>query len=264
MDSFGRPSLLESKGDLYALAPIDVPNSTLIERTTQRRAPKEIPLPEAAVIEEAPVELAPDIIDTKRTAFKWPKDAATRFSEEVRNGYIFDHELTPAEKKAYIATKPDLPFASRLYIPDSEIIVSGEDQELVGEDLTKFKEWSKQLVDRFIADKGKLFGSMAPNGGFTLSPSELVDETPTRVIGTKSFMPTICSTGQNPISKMKIVAKFIDVNGVGIPGGLAGAPLCAYLELLAREQHNIAWYTPEEMKVIGMDVNKNAIKKGLK
>ena len=63
---------------------------------------------------------------------------------------------------------------------------------------------------------------------------------------------------------MKIVAKFIDVNGVGIPGGLAGAPLCAYLELLAREQHNIAWYTPEEMKVIGMDVNKNAIKKGLK
>lgn len=264
VDSFGRPSLLESKGDLYALAPIDVPNSTLIERTTQRRATKEIPLPEVAVTEEAPVELAPDIIDTKRTAFKWPKDAATRFSEEVRNGYIFDHELTPAEKKAYMATKPDLPFASRLYVPDSEIIVNGEDQELVGEDLTKFKEWSKQLVDRFIVDKGKLFGSMAPNGGFTLSPSDLVEDTPTRVIGTKSFMPTICSTGQNPISKMKIVAKFIDVNGLGIPGGLAGAPLCTYLELLAREQHNIAWYTPEEMKVIGMDVNKNAIKKGLK
>jgi hypothetical protein len=263
VDSFGRPSLLESKGDLYALAPIDVPNSTLIERTTEQKSKREIPLPELKVTEEPKIELAPDIIDLKREAFKWPGNAATRFSEKLRNGYIFDHELTPAEKKAYIATKPDLPFAARLYIPDSEIIVTGED-ELVGEDLTKFNEWSKQLVDRFIADKSKLFGSMAPGGAFTLSPSELTEETPSRVIGTKSFMPTICSTGQNPISKMKIVAKFIDVNGVGIPTGLAGAPLCTYLELLAREEHNIAWYTPEEMKVIGLDANKNAIKKGLK
>jgi superfamily II DNA or RNA helicase len=264
VDAFGRPSLLESKGDLYALAPIDVSNSTLIERTTRPTIPAEVPLPDAAIETVEEVNLADDILDVKREAYKWPKDSATRFSEEVRNGYIFDHEFSPAEKKAYLATKPDLPFASRLYVPDSEIIVSGEDQDLVGEDLTKYQEWVKELIARFVADKGKLFASLAGNGTLTLSLSELVDDVPTRVIGAKSFMPTICSTGQNPVSKMKVVAKYIDVNGVGLAGGLAGAPLCAYLELLAREQHNIAWYTPEEMKVLGAEANKAAIKKGLK
>ena len=263
-DSFGRPSLLESKGDLYALAPIDVPNSTLIERTTRPSKMVEVPLPDAPPEEEEKPELDSDVLDVKREAFKWPKDASTRFSEEVRNGYIFDHEFTPAEKKVYLATKPDLPFAERLYVPDSDIVVTGEDQELIGEDLTKYKEWTKALIDRFVADKNKLFASLSANGSLTLSLSEMVEDVPTRVIGAKSFMPTICSTGQNPVSKMKIIAKFIDVNKVGLAGGLAGAPLCTYIELLAREQHNIAWYTPEEMKVLGAEANKNAIKKGLK
>jgi len=263
-DAFGRPSLLESKGDLYALAPVDVPNSTMIERTTRPAKTIEVPLPLAPPEEEEEIEVADDLLDVKREAFKWPKDAATRFSEEVRNGYIFDHEFSPAEKKAYLATKPDLPFASRLYVPDSDIIVTGENQELIGEDLTKYNEWVKALIDRFVADKGKLFASVAGNGALTISPSEKVDDIPTRVIGAKSFMPTICSTGQNPVSKMKEIAKYIDVNGVGLAGGLAGAPLCAYLELLAREEHNIAWYTPEEMKVLGAEGNKAAIKKGLK
>ena len=149
-------------------------------------------------------------------------------------------------------------------MPDSDIVVTGEDQELIGEDLTKYKEWTKALIDRFVADKNKLFASLSANGSLTLSLSEMVEDVPTRVIGAKSFMPTICSTGQNPVSKMKIIAKFIDVNKVGLAGGLAGAPLCTYIELLAREQHNIAWYTPEEMKVLGAEANKNAIKKGLK
>jgi len=265
VDAFGRSSLLESKGDLYALAPIDVPNSTLIERTTKPIKATEVPLPDAPPDEVAPPPtLADDILDKKRNEFKWPKDAATRFSEEVRNSYIFDHEFTPTEKRAYLATKPDLPFADRLYVPDSDIVVTGDEKDLVGEELTKYNEWVKALIDRFIADKGKLFASVAGNGALTLSLSEIVEDVPTRTIGAKSFMPTICSTGQNPVSKMKIIAKYIDVNGVGLAAGLAGAPLCVYTELLAREQHNIAWYTPEEMKVIGADVNKNAIKKGLK
>ena len=29
-DSFGRPSVLESKGDMYALSPIDLPNQTMV------------------------------------------------------------------------------------------------------------------------------------------------------------------------------------------------------------------------------------------
>jgi hypothetical protein len=63
-DAFGRPSLLESKGDLYALAPIDVPNSTMIERTTKPPIRVEIPLPEPTLQEEAPTELAADILES--------------------------------------------------------------------------------------------------------------------------------------------------------------------------------------------------------
>jgi hypothetical protein len=262
-DAFGRPSLLESKGDLYALAPIDVPNSTLIERTTKPPVRVEVPLPEP-VIEETTTEIAPDILDTRRIAFKWPKDSATRFSEDIKNSYILDHEFTPAEKKAYLATKPDIPFVSRLYIPDTDIIVSGDETDLVGEDLTKYNEWTKELNERFLADKGKLFASVGTNGVVSLSPSKVVDGVITRTIGEKSFMPTACATGQNSVTYMKVVAKFIDVNGVGFPEGLSGGPLCTYFELLAREEHNVSWYTPEEMKVLGSSTNKTSLMKKLR
>jgi hypothetical protein len=61
---------------------------------------------------------------------------------------------------------------------------------------------------------------------------------------------------------MKAVAKYIDKEGVG-SGGLAGSDLDVYVELLAREQHNIVWYTPEEMKVLLMPANKGAVMSGL-
>ena len=261
VDSFGRPSLLESKGDLYALAPIDVPNSTVIERTTKPSKPVEVPLPNAPPpAEEAPA-LQADILDVKRTAYKFPGDAGTRFSEEVKNGFIFDHEFTPAEKKAYLATNPDLPFSDRLRIPDTDIVVTGEELDLVGEDLTKYKEWKKALIDRFVADKAKIVASVSPNGILTLTPTmEDDDETPIR----NSNKPVVCGTGKNPVNRMKGISKFLDVNRVGVPGALKGAPFCAYAELLAREQHNCAWYTPEEIKILDTDDVKKTLKKFMK
>ena len=261
VDSFGRPSLLESKGDLYALAPIDVPNSTVIERTTKPSKPVEIPLPDAPPpTEEAPA-LQADILDVKRNAYKFPGDSGTRFSEAVRNGFIFDHEFTPAEKKAYLATNPELPFADRLRIPDTDIVVTGEELDLVGEDLTKYKEWKKALIDRFVADKAKIVASVSPNGILTLTPTiEDEDETPIR----NSNKPVVCGTGKNPVNRMKGISKFLDVNKVGVPGALKGAPFCAYAELLAREQHNCAWYTPEEIKVLDTDDVKKTLKKFMK
>jgi hypothetical protein len=258
-DSFGRPSLLESKGDLYALSPIDAPNSTLIERTTQPRKAIEIAPPDApAVVDELPT-LEPDILDIKRNSYTFPGNAGTRFSEEVKNGFIFDHEFTPAEKKAYLATKPNLPFSDRLKIPDTDLMVTGNEGDLVGEELTKYNEWVKALIERFIGDKDKIIASMAPNGMFTLTPSK-GDETPTRT----SSKPVICGTGSNPVARMKdVIAKFLDVNHVGVPPQLKGPPFCAYAELLAREQHNCAWYTPEEMSVLKSDAVKKTLKKAL-
>ena len=269
VDAFGRQSLLESKGDLYALAPIGTPNSTLVERTTKPVKPADVDLPEALVEEEAPVaEVDADLIDKKREAFKWPKDAAVRFSEEVRNGFIFDHEFSPAEKKAYLATKPDLPFADRLYVPDSDIVVTGADQGLVGEELTKYEAWRDALIERFISDKGSLFASVAGNGVLTLSPSTSEEGGPVkRTIADKNFMPTVCGTGANKMGYLRDpLAKYIDKEGIGLVAGLAGATVCIYLELLAREEHNIKWYTPEELKVLDSLPGKlkDKVKKGLK
>jgi hypothetical protein len=36
------------------------------------------------------------------------------------------------------------------------------------------------------------------------------------------------------------------------------------MELLAREQHNIVWYTPEEIAVLSIQENKTAVLKALK
>jgi hypothetical protein len=258
VDSFGRPSILESKGDLYALAPLDVPNRTLIERTTKPSKTFELLLPIAPPSEEIP-ELKSDVLDSKRDAFKFPGNAETRFSKELLNGYIFDHVFTPAEKKEYLKTNPELPFADRLKIPETEFWVTGDELDLVGEDLTRYNEWKKLLVDRFVEDKTKLIASMASNGLFTLTPSEDKDNIPVRT----SNSLVVCKTGKNSIGRMKEVAKFIDVNGIGVPNELTGDTFCAYAELLTREQHNCVWYTPEEIKVLNLPDVKKMLKRSL-
>jgi hypothetical protein len=246
---------------------MDTANSTLIERTTKPIKPTDVDLPDAPEEDEEVGEITLDQLDTRRESYKWVKDAATRFSVAVKNGYIFDHEFTPAEKRAYLATRPDLPFASRLYVPDTEIIVTGDSLDLAGEELTKYDAWRDALIDRFIADKGSLFASVSGSGILTLSGSTSADGVVTRTFADKTFMPTICGTGSNKMSHMKDVAKFIDTNGVGLPAGLAGQPkVCMYLELLAREENNIKWYTPEELKVLDTLPGKlkDKVKKGLK
>lgn len=264
-DAFGRPSLLESKGDLYALAPIGVSNSTMVERTTRPANPVDIDILEpVAEPVKAPAELEDDILAKRRNAFAWPNDAATRFSEAVRNGYIFDHEFTSLEKKAYLATNPDLPFLDRIRVPDTELIATGEDLGLSGRELTKYTEWVKELIRRFIGDKGKLFASVSSKGILTVSSFSITDGVPKRTVAAKSFAPTACRTGQCSVANMKVIAKFIDERGVGLPSGLAGDPLCTYSELLAREQHNCVWYTPEEMAVLSVQENKTLVLAGLK
>jgi hypothetical protein len=99
---------------------------------------------------------------------------------------------------------------------------------------------------------------------YTITPFEITDEVPTRSLGSKSFKPTVCGTGQNSVAKVKDLAKYIDMKGVGIPANLRGAPLCVYAELLSREQHNIVWYTPEEMRALESKDSTKAIQKAFK
>jgi hypothetical protein len=267
-DSFGRPSILESKGDLYALAPIGVANSTMIERISQPPVRSRVDLPRPEPKEApAPADLAPDLLDTKREAFKFPADAKTRFSQEVLNGFIFDHEFTEGEKRAYLRTRPmTLPFAKRLYVEGSDYIVLGKDtyeppEMPVGEDLTAVKAWNAALLTSFIDSKDTLFASLK-NGKLTISKMTVDGDRVTRKLDKsgKKFEPIICDTGENNTATMNAFAKSIDTKRVGLPKvvpapgkppkEMAGPSRCLYIELLAREEHNCMWITPEELSVL--------------
>ena len=253
-DAFNRPATLESKGDLYALSPL---NGTMVERTT-KPAPKgraEFPKPEIEE-EKKEIELADDILTIRRASVKLPGDAATRFSEETINGYVFDHEFTDAEKRAYLKAKPSgLPFSDRLYVPESEYIVLGYEtfepaEPPVGDDETQFREWNAALLARFIENKDVLFASLNTTRKFTISKMT-IDGKRKRDKSFKKFEPIVCGTGDNDKPTMLAFAKFIDKNGIGIPSSITRVPdICIYSELLAREEHNCMWITPEELSVL--------------
>ena len=264
-DTFGRPSILESKGDLYALAPMGVPNSTMVERSTQPPAKEAVDLPSVEKEEEVPeIAVGPDLLETKRASFKFPADAETRFSPEILNGYIFDHEFTDAEKRAYLKTRPTtLPFAERLYVQGSEYIVLGKDtfeppESPEAEDRTAYIAWNDKVLQRFIDNKNVLFASLK-NNKLTISKMTVDDGVPKRKRepGAKKFEPIVCDTGENSTAVMNAFAKYIDSRGVGIPmmpgktpKPMAGPARCVYIELLAREENNCMWITPEELAVL--------------
>jgi hypothetical protein len=272
-DAFGRPATLESKGDLYVLSPSGVSNGTLVERTTKPslRSPVELPAPPPPT--EAP-QIAPDILETKRATLVLPSNAATRFSETLLNGYIFDHLLTDEERRAYLRTRPTtLPFASRLFVPSSEVIVLGHDryeppEPLVGSDLTQFRAWNDALLARFIAGKTKLFASLTADRKFTLSKMKQEGTSVVRVLdaNAKNFKPTVCGTGDNKKPLMLAFATSVDKNGIGVPAGVSNvAEICVYAELLAREETNCAWLTPEELSVLyDTPANEKAFRKEFK
>lgn len=256
-DAFNRPAVLESKGDLYALSPL---NGTMVERTTKPMPKGRVELPSAQVEEEEEkTELADDILATKRASVKLPGDAATRFSEETINGYVFDHEFTDAEKRMYLKSKAGgTPFAERLYVPESEYIVLGHEtfeppEPPVGDDQTHFREWNAALLARFIENKDKLFASLNSSKKFTISKMNIDGENVKRKRDKsfKKFEPIVCGTGDNDKPTMVAFAKFIDKNGVGIPSNITRVPdICIYTELLAREEYNCFWMTPEELSVL--------------
>lgn len=273
-DAFGRPATLESKGDLYVLSPIGIPNGTLVERTIKPvvRAPVDLPAPPAPA--EAPPPIAPDILETKRAALVLPGDAVTRFSESILNGYIFDHLLTDDERRAYLKTRPTtLSFASRLFVPSSDVIVLGHDvyeppEPPVGTDLTQFRAWNDALLARFIAAKNVLFASLTADRKFTISKMKQEDDKVVRALDpkAKNFKPTVCGTGDNKKPLMLAFAKFVDKNGIGVPAGVANvAEICVYAELLAREETNCIWVTPEELSVLyDNPANEKAFRKEFK
>jgi superfamily II DNA or RNA helicase len=263
-DAFGRASVLESKGDFYALSPIGLPSGTVVERTTQPPARGRVSITETK--EEAKQEPLPEleasILTEKRTAFKWPADATTRFSEQTLNGYIFDHVFTETERRAYLRTNPtNLPFVDRLRISESpDVYVLGKDVfepatvDMVGDLNTAYREWTDRLLAKFITRKADLFASLS-GSKFTIVRYEEKGDQLVREKQQKRFEPTICGTGFYDKEATLKLSQFIDERGVGTPRSVGTKnmnkeDICVYTELLAREEHNIFWLTPEELAVL--------------
>lgn len=259
-DSFGRASVLESRGELYTLAPIGIQNGTLIERTSQPAVKGQSDLPDVELKEIGEkVDIEPNVLDTRRQAYaKFTADIVSRFSVELLNGYIFDHELTLEERRALLKSNPQgLQFAERLFVPDTEIIVLGMDtfeppEIPIGTDQTRFSEWKKALVTKFIENKDKLFGSMK-NGKFTMSKLTVQsDGSVKRKLEktAKKFEPITCGTGEHKVDEVKSFAKFINEQGNDLPSFKNATEACMYAELLCREEYNCFWLTPEELSVL--------------
>jgi hypothetical protein len=261
-DAFGRPAVLESKGDLYALAPVGVPNGTMVERTTLPPEKGRASLPDAEEREEPEAEVAPDILDVKREAYAFPGDAKVRFSPEVLNSYIFDHVLTDEERKTYLRGRPDGLYFDRFRIGEDVVVLGHENTvptDLSSDQLTAFNAWNTERMQWFIANKGKLYGTVAPNGKFAFSKVE-VKKNGTVARFTKKqkqYRPIVCNTGAHQSGDViRAFAKTIDPDGLGVPDTVTtNEKACVYAELLARkagqaDAGKCFWVTPQELSVL--------------
>jgi hypothetical protein len=131
----------------------------------------------------------------------------------------------------------------------------------VGEDLTAYRAWNASLLKMFIDKKDTLFASLK-NGKLTISKMTVEGDEVVRKLDKsgKKFEPIICDTGDNNTATMNAFAKYIDTKAVGLPKvvpapgkppkEMAGPSRCLYIELLAREEHNCIWITPEQLSVL--------------
>jgi hypothetical protein len=264
-DSFDRQSILETKGDLYTLTPIlDADGKTHLtidgtvrSRTMPRVRPGTAQLPESTKAPVPVVEVAPDLLATKREGLTLPGDASTRFSPQILDAYIIDHLLTDAERRAYLRANP----TDRIQVPGTDILVLGygqydPDELPIGDDKTKLEAWTEALALKFseIIAKNTIFASLNPEGKLTIS--KLRKTSDDKVVrsydpASKTFLPTTCGTGAHPRDVMLAFAKVADARGVGIPATVTKVPdICTYAELLAREETNCVWLTPQELSVL--------------
>jgi len=278
-DAFGRTSLLQSRGDLYTLGPVGVENGTIIERVASAPAQTDATI-EAIEPKKEEAGEVPDLVARVQAldiqepipAGANPKDerknqelrqAVRVFMDQVKvdfaavlPGYMFDR-LPREQKIAYLRSpaSKDFAFGDRLRVPGTEILVLGRDEydppDPVGEDRTAVTAWVTALEQRYAADNDKMIGTIK-DGKFSIGKFEEKDGLFRRIHGTKRDVPIVCGTGSNSSTEVVKLAKYTDIRKRGIPDMPKKITWtrCDIMELLAREQNNIAWYTPEEIDVL--------------
>jgi hypothetical protein len=169
---------------------------------------------------------------------------------------MFDR-LNREQKIAYLRSpaSKDLPFADRLRVPGTDVLVLGREDydppDPIGDDRTAVQSWVKALTERYAADNDKMVATLK-DGKFAIGKFEEKDGVFTRIHGVKRDVPIVCGTGSNGTAEIVKLAMYIDIRKRGIPEMPKKLTWtrCDITELLAREQNNIVWYTPEEMDVL--------------
>jgi len=263
-DSFGRQSVLESKGDLYVITPVDMGTGTLIDRITRPTGSKAVDLGTEEKKDEEEVDVPVTILEERMASMKFSPGMLARFEKPILESYVFDHALTETERRAFLRANPSgTIFAKRLQFEgDTKYIVLDHEkfdpaEVPSGNDETAFRAWKQDLLKRFLDKKSDIFVSVKNEEKLiarkpTISKLVLKDGVPTRVIDpkAKNYLPTACGTGDHPKSIMLVLAKYIDKTGAGVPEDSKGDELCMFIDLLAREEHNCFWITPEELSVL--------------
>jgi hypothetical protein len=184
----------------------------------------------------------------------------------VLPGYMFDR-LSREQKIAYLRSPESrtLPFGDRLRVPNTDIIVLGKDDydppDPIGDDRTAVQDWVKALTARYVADADKMIGTMK-DGKFSIGRFEEKDGVFTRIHGAKRDVPIVCGTGAVGSVEVGKLAAYTDIRKIGIPPDMPKKmswTRCDVMELIAREQHNIVWYTPEEMDVLLKSKTKSGV-----
>jgi hypothetical protein len=278
-DAFGRPSLLQSRGDLYTLGPIGVENGTIVERTTEPPEHKDVTIEaveeekkdEGQVVDIDLTKMVTELSIEDPSLVTVKEDKKTReLRQSIREltnkikvrfvavlpGYMFDR-LSREQKIAYLRANPD--FAPRLRVPGTQILVLGKEDydpaDPIGPDRTAVQEWVKALEARYTADANRIIGTMK-DGKFAVSNFTEENGVFTRVVGAKRDVPIVCGTGKITSNAVVKLAEYIDTVGMDGKRGIPDIPKkvtwtrCDIAELLAREEHNMAWYSPEEIDVL--------------
>lgn len=281
-DSFGRPSTLESKGELYALAPEGIANRTMVERTTKLQQTQPVTVTKEEKEEETEeeeeegppppdiAEMTREVFDSRRAGYKWPGDASTRFSQGVLDGYVFDHLCSEEERLSILEQEWDILPYHRTYL-DEGIWVRGyqqtkgyievypsRNQALVREEAEMLEKWTSKRVERLIENIEKPIATLQKDKDgkykFKMSDMIVVDNALKRGDTNRPLDTITAKTGKFNVEKLKAVAPLLDKEGVGFPDSVKkGDDLSTYLELLTREEHGCIWISPEEYSVLYED-----------
>lgn len=259
-DPNDRPSILQSRGVFYALAPRDgTGHETLVQRLIDKKKPKIVELSEAPLeTAEPPSEGEPPAgipdVAALSAAYDWKPEWVERYSVAAREAYYFD-VLMPAAQRKQVLLGPSSPWNAPIeqrldgdrvlrILGPGELYINSDKltEEPTGEVLDALETWLRIQYDRFADLKEKLCATYV--GGLKIWTYHLEDGTPIRERKVKSVTPTAASSIKLPL--LEGLAAYLQPPG--FPETLKNKDQrIQELHLMIRQAgpERIAWWTPE-------------------